>query len=62
MNSAIAYLNEGKLKDARSALAVLAYSPHAETLGEIARKMIASIDTGDVKGAFAAAQAGSSKP
>lgn len=61
MNSALAYLSEGKPQDARSALAVVAYSPHADNLAEIARNMIARIDVGDVKGALAAAQSGSSK-
>jgi hypothetical protein len=61
MNSALAYLNEGKSEDARSALAVVAYSPHAANLAEIARNMIARIDAGDAKGALAAAQVGSSK-
>lgn len=46
MSSAVAYLNEGKLPEARSALTVVAYSPHAGTLAETARHMIADIDSG----------------
>ena len=33
MNSAIAYLNEGKFAEAKSALTVVAYSPHAHGAG-----------------------------
>jgi hypothetical protein len=55
MSSAVAYLNEGKAQDARSAIAVVAYSPHAQNLAEIARKMIARIDAGDARGALAVA-------
>ena len=37
MNSAIAYLNEGKFPEARSTLVVIAaYSPHSESAGEMA--------------------------
>jgi tetratricopeptide (TPR) repeat protein len=49
MNSAIAYLNEGKFSDARSTLAVVAYSPHAESAGPVAKRMIADIDAGKGK-------------
>jgi tetratricopeptide (TPR) repeat protein len=52
MNSAIAYLNEGKPKEARSTLAVVAYSPHAMEAGDVARRMIADIDAGDAKSAL----------
>ena len=47
MNSAIAYLNEGKFKEARSTLVVVAYSPHAATAGALAKRMIADIDAGE---------------
>lgn len=46
MNSAVAYLNEGKLKEARKTLAPVAYSPHAEEVGAAARKVISLIDAG----------------
>lgn len=52
MNSAIAYLNEGKPKQARASLAVVAYSPHVEQMGEMARRMIADIDAGTPKAAL----------
>ena len=52
MNSAIAYLNEDKVKEARSTLTVVAYSPHAEEVGDMARRMIAAIDAGKGKAAL----------
>lgn len=52
MNSAIAYLNEGKFPEARSTLVVVAYSPHAGKGGEVARKLIAEIDAGRGKDAL----------
>ncbi|HEX8414536.1 MAG TPA: hypothetical protein VF637_11735, partial [Sphingomicrobium sp.] len=61
MNSAIAYLNEDKPGDARGALTALAYSPHGGGIGEVARRMIAQIDAGNVKGALNAASGPSSE-
>jgi tetratricopeptide (TPR) repeat protein len=52
MNSAIAYLNEGKDKEARATLIVVAYSPHVEQMGELARRMIADIDSGTPRSAL----------
>ena len=52
MNSAIAYLNEGKPKEARAALTVVAYSPHGIEVADIARHMIADIDGGKPKAAL----------
>jgi tetratricopeptide (TPR) repeat protein len=52
MNSAIAYLNEGKPKEARASLIVVAYSPHVEQMGEVARRMIADIDAGTPRAAL----------
>src|SRR3954469_24524042 len=46
MNSAIAYLNEGKPNEARATLTVVAYSPHVEQMGDTAKRMIAAIDQG----------------
>ena len=52
MNSAIAYLNEGKPKDASSTLTVVAYSPHVGQMGALARRMITDIDHGNAKSAL----------
>lgn len=52
MNSAIAYLNEGKFKEARATLTVVAYSPHAASVGDLAKRMIADIDAGRGKAAL----------
>jgi tetratricopeptide (TPR) repeat protein len=52
MNSAIAYLNEGKPKEARTTLTVVAYSPHSGTAAELARRMITDIDGGDARAAL----------
>jgi predicted Zn-dependent protease len=58
INSAIAYLNEGKSKEARDTLVPVAYSPHADSAASLARRMIAKIDAGDSKAALRAAAAG----
>ena len=47
MNSAIAYLNEGKPKDARATLTIVAYSPHANQMAETAKTVIAEPKAGD---------------
>lgn len=47
MNSAIAYLNKNKLKEARATLTVVAYSPHSGPAADAARRMIADIDAGN---------------
>jgi hypothetical protein len=52
MSSAVAYLNENKPQEARSTLIVVAYSPHAEGIGEAARRLIAAIDAGKGKAAL----------
>ena len=54
MSSAVAYLNERKLKEARSTLVPVAYSPHAGKVAEAARAMIAKIDVGDARAALMA--------
>lgn len=61
MNSAIAYLNEGKVEDAKSTLSVVAYSPHAGEIGDIAKRMMADIDAGNAKAALVEAEHGSTK-
>ena len=62
MNSAIAYLNEDKVRQARLTLAPVAYSPHGGVAAVAARRMIARIDSGDARGAILAAGRGSSQP
>jgi len=52
MNSAIAYLHEGKFPEAKSALTVVAYSPHAHGAGDMAKRMIADLDAGKGKAAL----------
>jgi len=52
MNSAIAYLEQDKLKEARSTLSLVAYSPHAKEVAEVAQRMIADIDAGNGKAAL----------
>ncbi|HXC75076.1 MAG TPA: hypothetical protein VN640_10425 [Sphingomicrobium sp.] len=56
LNSAMAYLAEGKLKEARATLIPVAYSPHAGQAAAIATSMMRKIDAGDAKGALAAAR------
>jgi hypothetical protein len=52
MNSAVAYLNEDKPREARSTLTVVAYSPHVGQMGDVARRMIIAIDGGNAKAAL----------
>ena len=59
MNSAIAYLEAGKLKDARTTLTVVAYSPHIGEAAQMAKRMMADIDAGDGKAALAEVRGGS---
>ena len=59
MNSAIAYLEAGKLKEARTTLTVVAYSPHIGQAADMAKMMIADIDAGDAKAALGEARGGS---
>jgi len=54
MNSALIYLREGNLAEARSAIIPIAYDPHGEEIGTIARLMLAKINAGDAKGALLA--------
>lgn len=62
MNSAIAYLEEGKLKEARQTLSVVAYSPHADEAAEIAKRMMADIDAGNAKAALAETRSAAKRP
>ena len=55
MNAAYAYLREEKPKEARAALTIVAYSPHAGSMADQAKAMIAKIDAGDTPGALKAA-------
>lgn len=50
INSARAYLNEGKPSKARAALVPVAYSPHGGEAAAVAKSMIARIDAGAEKG------------
>lgn len=61
MNSALAYVNEGKFKEARTTLVPVAYSPHGGDAAEAARRMIARIDAGDGKNAAQAALDGADR-
>ena len=61
MNSAIAYLIEDKPRDARAALTIVAYSPHANQMAETAKAMIADIDGGNPKAALTTARVGASR-
>jgi hypothetical protein len=54
MNSAIQYLIEGKLAEARTALIPIAYDPHGEEIAQVARQVLARVEAGDTKGALAA--------
>lgn len=56
MNSALAYLQEGKVKEARARLQPVAFSPHASGASKAARAMIAKIDSGDAAAAITAAR------
>jgi len=58
MGSSIAYLNERKLKEAKSTLTPIAYDPHGRELSQIARAMIERIDAGDARGALMAGVTG----
>jgi hypothetical protein len=51
LNSALQYLRDGKLKEARLTLAPIAYDPHGRQNGAMARAMIAKIDSGETKAA-----------
>ena len=58
VNSAMQYLLDKKLKEARVTLAPIAYNPHATDTAAVARKIILRIDAGDVDGALKTAEAG----
>jgi tetratricopeptide (TPR) repeat protein len=62
MNSAIAYLNEGKFDEARMTLNVVAYSPHSGSAAEMARRMIADIDAGKGSAALAELRTAATAP
>jgi len=51
VNSALRYLRDGKLAEARLTLAPIAFDPHGRRTAEMARAMITKIDAGDAKGA-----------
>ena len=51
LNSALQYLRDGNVKEARLTLAPIAYNPHGRETASMARKMIEKIDAGDLKAA-----------
>jgi tetratricopeptide (TPR) repeat protein len=61
MNSAIAYLNEGKLDEAKTTLTVVAYSPHGGETADLAKRMMTDIIAGNAKAALAEAERGVSE-
>ena len=56
--SAYQYLRDGKLAEARRALAPIAFDPHGGSYASMARKAMERIDAGDGTGAQAAMRAG----
>lgn len=52
MTSAMAYLNERKLPEARLEIAPIAYDPHGGEFAAAARKMLDLVSKGDVNGAL----------
>ena len=56
LNSAIQYLRDKDLRQARQTIVPIAYSPHGQQVAIIARSMIERIDAGDAEGALKAAQ------
>jgi hypothetical protein len=58
MNSAFAYLADGKAAEARQALIPVAYDPHGAAVAKAAREMMGRIDAGDAEGALAIAGGG----
>lgn len=61
MNSAVQYLAEGKIPEAKRALTPIAYDPHGNDLAKAARAIIAKIDAGNAKEALAIATSDSGK-
>lgn len=59
--SAQQYLFDRKLPEARRMLAPLAFDPHAGTMREVTRKVVALIDSGNVEGALSELKAESSQ-
>lgn len=57
MTSAMQYLRDGKLKEARRTLAPIAFDPHARAFSKMARSTIALIDSGSAQAALSAMQA-----
>jgi hypothetical protein len=54
--SAFQYLRDGKLLEARKALAPIAYDPHGGGYAAMARNAMAKIDANDAKGAMSSMQ------
>lgn len=65
LSSALAYLNERKLKEARATLIPIAYNPHETPLSKRAMEVIREIDSGNTRAALAVgspASAGAADP
>lgn len=62
LNSAMQYVRDKDLKEARSTLAPIAFNPHDSGMADAARKVIARIDAGDAAGALKVTEAESSEP
>lgn len=63
MNSAIRYIEDGNMGEAKHALTVVAYDPHGGDEAQLARTIIEKIDSGAAKGAvLAVLNQGSEKP
>jgi hypothetical protein len=62
ISSAMQYLLDKKLKEARVTLAPIAYNPHATDTAAVARKIMVRIDAGDVDGALKVVQAEPEEP
>lgn len=58
INSALQYVRDGKLKEARARLLPVAFDPHGGEGAATARAVIAKIDAGDAKAAEKAAEEG----
>lgn len=62
INSAMRFLRDKDLKQARKTLAPIAFNPHEADTAAVARKVIARIDAGDADGALRIAETGPEEP
>ena len=61
MTSALQYLSDGKVTEARRTLGPIAYDPHGGEFAQLARQVMAKVNGGDVEGALAIADAASTE-